>query len=161
LRRNPDFQLRDLGASVPSVSVSRNAESVRARHPVIVTDDDFADGDLDASAAIVVVAGRASGAGFDPFVIEPGAVTAVAALSSAVAAGAGVSRADSSIAAAITQKTTTIAPTPIMRVEAGASPEVGSGVVSAAIRVVFFKVAGLFARVGFFGGIRSSMPKST
>ena len=29
MRRNPDFQLRDLGASLPSVSVRRNAVSVR------------------------------------------------------------------------------------------------------------------------------------
>jgi hypothetical protein len=133
---------------------------------VIVTDDDFADSDLDASAATVVVAGRTSGAGFDVFVAE--AVTAVSARSSAAAAGAGVSRADSSIAAVITQKTTTIAPTPIIRFELWVSPfdpwvsaVVGSSLVSAAMAVVLFELAGLFARVGFFGGITSSMPKST
>src|SRR5690242_12309753 len=41
--RKPDFQLRDFGACVPSVSVSRNDWPSRCRQPVIVTGFDAGD----------------------------------------------------------------------------------------------------------------------
>src|SRR5262245_44057012 len=36
--RNPDFQLRDLGAAAPLVSFKRNVRSSCSRHPLMVTD---------------------------------------------------------------------------------------------------------------------------
>src|SRR5262245_29151777 len=67
---NPDFQLRDFGASAPSVSFSKKPRSARCRHPVIetglatpgcVASDDFI-ASPDAAAAGAVGAG--AGAGF-------------------------------------------------------------------------------------------------
>src|SRR5262245_13363864 len=71
--KKPDFQLRDFGASVPSVSFSTNPLSARCRQPV--TDTGFT------AATVVVSAGFA-----DAVVVAAGAVVAADGASGFIAA---------------------------------------------------------------------------
>jgi hypothetical protein len=78
--RNPDFQVRDVGASSPDVSFSQNACSSCSRQPVIVTDATFSAG-ADVIGSVETGLGAGSGGGVSRRV---GSTPAVAVSAAAV-----------------------------------------------------------------------------
>src|SRR5438309_9888342 len=62
--RKPDLQLRDVGASTPSVSFSQNVASSNSRHPEIVTCAHFSTSAVDVDSRPGAVAADSDAGGF-------------------------------------------------------------------------------------------------
>jgi hypothetical protein len=122
----------------------------------MVTEESVLAGDFAASpAGRLVEAATTDGRTDAPLLSVSAGIDSRSISTSATVDGDDGSRAVSNMAAAITQNTRRNAPAPIIRIESG---DVLAGGAAVAVSG-FFGRSAVFARVGFFGGIKSSFTK--